>query len=503
MSGWQDLVTASLIGTERAMIPATEIPGAPAPAEAIRPDPDPDPAAQTEPNPGPEVPVGPEPAFPPAQAPGPEVSACPGRDPAIPLDPDPGPMVPTGPIQDPAAVLLDRAALLTAARRAGRRPGRADPLAPAELDPRPPVNPAAGLRLARMLRGQNPELLAEWLAAAAARGLRPPSQLLPALLDRARRPGPGEQALPRLVVEAGGPRAKWLAELNPEWEYAANWLAALSPDQGLAVGRDPASPQDPAADDLWRLGRAAQRRGYLAALLARDPAAARTLITGGWAAAGPGERAMFLAVLAEGLTPADEPLLEAGLDDQAEEVRSWAAYMLARLPGSALSQRMAARARGCLHLEHGGRGPRLTVQPPAGSDHAMRRDGITPGPAAGRSQLADRTRLMLEIVSRTPLGSWTGEFGLTATQIAALPAGDWAPVLLVGWSRAAIAQAEQNWMAALVNQALTGRRRPGRASGAWSRGAAAAGPARRPGAGRPGSGGRTRPGRAARRPGHA
>ncbi len=411
MSGWQDLVTASLIGTERAVVPAAEIPGVPAPA-----DPNPDPAAGI---------------------------------PGAPASAGPGP--------DPAAVLLDRAALLTAARRAGRRPGHADPLPLAEPDPRPAVSPAAGLRLARMLQGHNPELLAEWLAAAAARGLRPPPQLLPALLDRARRPGPAETApsqpaLPRLVAEAGGPRTSWLAALNPDWEYAAAWLAALNADPASATAGDQAG------DDAWRLGRTSQRRGYLAALLARDPAAARELVTGGWAPAGPGERAMFLAVLAEGLIAADEPLLEAALDDQAEEVRGWAAYLLARLPGSALGRRMAARARHYLRLEHGGRGPRLIVLPPPGSDRAMRRDGITPGPAAGRSQLADRTRLMLEVMSRTPLGTWTEEFGVTAAQIAAVPAGDWAPVLLVGWSRAAIAQRDQDWMAALVNRALTGRR---------------------------------------------
>ncbi len=417
MSGWQDLVTESLIGTERAVVPAADIPGAPAPADAAPADLNPD---------------------------------------ATPADLNPD-AARTDLSPDPAAVLLDRAALLTAARRAGRRPGHVDPLPLAEPDPRPAVSPAAGLRLARMLQGHNPELLAEWLAAAAARGLRPPPQLLPALLDRARRPGPAEQALgqlalPRLVAEAAGPRASWLAALNPEWEYAAAWLATLSADPASAAARDMAG------DDAWRLGRAAQRRGYLAALLARDPAAARELVTGGWAAASPGERAMFLAVLAEGLVPADEPLLEAALDDQAEEVRGWAAYLLARLPGSALGRRMADRARHYLRLEHGGRGPRLTVLPPAEADRAMRRDGITPGPAAGRSRLADRTRLMLEIMSRTPLGTWTEELGLTAAQIAAVPAGDWAPVLLVGWSRAAIAQRDQDWVAALVNRALTGRR---------------------------------------------
>ena len=107
MSTWHDLVTASLIGTERTLVPAVGIPG-PAPAEDD-----------------------------------------------------------TG---DPAAVLLDRAALLTAARRAGRRPARAEPLPVCEPDPRPAVNPAAGRRLTRMLNAEYPELLTEWLTAVAARG---------------------------------------------------------------------------------------------------------------------------------------------------------------------------------------------------------------------------------------------------------------------------------------------------------------------------------------------
>ena len=72
MSTWQDLVTASLIGTERAVVPALRIPGLPAGAE-------------------------------PAAA-------------------------------DSAAILLDRAAMATAARRAGRGADRAEPLPAAEPD---------------------------------------------------------------------------------------------------------------------------------------------------------------------------------------------------------------------------------------------------------------------------------------------------------------------------------------------------------------------------------
>jgi hypothetical protein len=379
LSTWHDLVTASLIGTERSVVPAVAIPSLP-PAEA-----------------------------------------------------DPG---------DPAAVLLDRAALLTAARRAGRRPDRAEPLPVCAPDPRSTVSPSAARRLRRLISGEHPDLLIEWLAAAVARGLRLPPQLLPALLDRARRGRPADPGLPRLLAEAGGPRARWLAGLNPDWEHAV---------------------EEPSTDDqTWRLGETRQRRGYLASLLIRDPDAARALITSGWDAAGGADRVMFLSVLVDALGPADEPLLEAALDDRAEDVRRWAAYLLARLPGSALGQRMAERALRYVRVEQTAQGPRLSVGAPRRPDAELRRDGITAGPESVRAPFEIRTHVLLEVVARTPLNAWTDGFGLTPAEVVALPAGGLAPVMFAGWSRAAIAQSNRDWISALLGHALNGR--PGMAA---------------------------------------
>ena len=374
MSTWQDLVTASLIGAERAAVPAAAVPGMPTAANA----------------------------------------------------PD-----------DPAALLLDRAALLTAARRGGRRPEHAKPLPPAEPDPKPAVSPAAGHRLARLLGGEHLDLLTEWLSAAVTRGMTVPAHLLPALLDRARRVSSADSELRRLAAEAGGTRARWLAGLNPDWKFVA--------------------AHTPVGEDAWRLGDAGQRRGYLAALRGRDPGAARELIAGSWDAAAPEERVRFVHVMADGLSLADEPLLEAALDDRAAEVHGWAAHLLARLPGSALGQRMADRALGCLRIDHGVRGTRLITIPPAECDAAMRRDGITRRPIGKSSQLDDRTHLMLEVLARTPPRTWTSEFGRSAEQILGVPSSGWAPVLFTGWSRAAMAQRDQEWMAALINLALADR----------------------------------------------
>ena len=379
MSTWQDLVTASLIGTERAEVPAASVPGLPDPGGAA--------------------------------------ADIPGHD-------------------DPAALLLDRAALLTVARRGGRPAGHAEPLPAAEPDPAPAVSPAAGRRLARMLGGEHPDLLAEWLTATVAHDRRVPAHLLPALLDRARRVSPSDQELRRLSAEAGGSRARWLAGLNPDWTFVTAHAGA--------------------GQDAWRLGGKSQRRGYLTALRARDPDAARELIAKSWEAAGP-EQVMFLSVLAStGLSLTDEPLLEAALDERDAEVRGWAAYLLARLPGSALGRRMAKRALGCVRIDPGVLSDHLVMSPPVQWDIAMHRDGLSPRGGGSLQQLDDRTHLLLEILARTPLSAWTREFGRTAEQILGLLPGPWAPVLFTGWSRAAMAQRDQEWMIALINWALAG-----------------------------------------------
>ncbi|HZR48446.1 MAG TPA: DUF5691 domain-containing protein [Streptosporangiaceae bacterium] len=142
------------------------------------------------------------------------------------------------PSTDPAATILDQAALLTVARRAGCRPKTAEPPAAAGDDPRPAVREAAGRRLRRILGGENSELLHEWLNAAVAHGLRPPPELLPALLDRARRvaatnPDPDEARLRGLVATVGGARATWLASLNPAWSWLLAEEQAAPPQRRL------------------------------------------------------------------------------------------------------------------------------------------------------------------------------------------------------------------------------------------------------------------------------
>src|SRR5215472_6495980 len=86
---------------------------------------------------------------------------------------------------DPAAAVLDAAALLVSARRAGVLPmeGVTRP-APAGPDTAPEL-PAPATRALAMAWGADPAMLADLLTVAAGRGYRAPAPLLPALLDAA------------------------------------------------------------------------------------------------------------------------------------------------------------------------------------------------------------------------------------------------------------------------------------------------------------------------------
>jgi hypothetical protein len=93
----------------------------------------------------------------------------------------------------------------------------------------------------------------------------------------------------------------------------------------------------------------------------------------------------------------------------------------------------------------------------------MRGDGITPGEGAGAAPPANRSRLLLEVMDRTPLRTWTDGFGMRPAEILALPAGGWEAVLFAAWSRAAITQRDQEWLVPLTNVALAGS-----AADAWT-----------------------------------
>ncbi|MEV6666791.1 DUF5691 domain-containing protein [Streptomyces nigra] len=356
------------------------------------------------------------------------------------------------PGQEAPVALLDLAAVETVRRRAGLRPARAaERPQPAPEDPRPALPPAAARRLALLLadrpgtgsgrRGSAPdlmELLPQWLAAANERGFAPPPQALPALLDAAR----GRTDLRPAALTFAGPRAMWLARLNPDWRFALR----TAPGGGAA---QPALEDPAQVEQLWQEGLFAERVALLAAIRAREPSAARELLATTWGTERAEDRLMFLDSLRNGLGPEDEPFLEQALGDRSRNVRATAAELLSALPGSALAARMAVRAGACVAVDHTGDAPTLTVEAPHECDAAMERDGVVAKAPPGRGE---RSWWFGQLVEAAPLGTWPGRLGgRTPEEIVALPVGDdWQGELHAAWCRAAVRQRDAEWARALL-----------------------------------------------------
>ncbi|WP_374106306.1 DUF5691 domain-containing protein [Streptomyces sp. TRM70350] len=349
--------------------------------------------------------------------------------------------------------LLDAAATETVRRRAGLRPARPAPRPdPAPDDPRPPLPAAAARRLALLLadrpgasgggrRGTAPdlmELLPQWLALANAHHYAAPPEALPALLDAAR----GRTDLRPATLAFAGPRALWLARLNPEWRFALR----ATPGGGTTL---PHLEDTEKVQQLWEEGLFSERVSLLAALRAQTPTTARELLASTWATERAEDRLMFLDSLRRNLTAEDEPFLEQALADRSRNVRATAAELLSALPGSALAARMAVRAGACVAVDHTRDTPTINVEAPHECDASMERDGVVAKAPAGRGE---RSWWLGQLVEAAPLTTWQARLGgRTPPEIVALPvADDWQAELHAAWCRAAVRQRNADWARALL-----------------------------------------------------
>jgi Family of unknown function (DUF5691) len=323
----------------------------------------------------------------------------------------------------PERRLLRDAALLTVMGEAGELPDRVAALPePAPEEPRPPCPARAAEHLRAILRGPYEAALPEWLDALARTGAVVPPEALRELLDRATADKGLALRLERVLPE----RARWLAAQHHDWEWAA--------------GGDPA--------ERWETGSRPARLHVLRTQRAADPDAARELLASTWGQENARDREAFLAELETRLGPADEPFLEACLDDRGQGVRACAVGLLSAIPGSALSRRMAERLTPLV----GTRLRTLIVELP---DEDLGRDGLTAKPPSG---MGERAWALWQIVAAAPLATWERVEADPAMVLSRRVADGMADLLRSAWGEAAARQRHVPWATALLERGVADRR---------------------------------------------
>ena len=291
---------------------------------------------------------------------------------------------------------------------------------------------AAAWRLARIVGGEYPRLLAEWLELASASGRVLPPHWLPLVLEHvppASRHGAGAVL---------GPAASWLAARHPTWLVAA--------------------PVAEASDLRWQEGSTSERVAQLEAVRRISTVRARAWLRTTWDTDPPEAREAFLNALLPTLEPQDEEILEMALDDKRKAVRQAAAEALSRLPASAHAQRNLARLGTLIELSAPkggllglGRSRKLVIELPTAPDKAAVRDGIEPKVPAGH-KIGERAFWLMQMVTRVPPRYWCERFSCDAsTFLAAALASDFKNELLEALTGAATRHPDGEWAGALAD----------------------------------------------------
>lgn len=273
--------------------------------------------------------------------------------------------------------------------------------------------PAAWVDLAlRLLTGEFPEILPEWMRLATAVRRTLPPRALPELLAMATQ----NKELRPTAITLAGERGLWIARRHSEFQ----WLLETSE----------------AEEGAWENGSPAERIAWLRQTRSHDPSAAAEIISSHWAAEDAPMRESILRLVSESPHPCDEKWLESlALRDRRQEIRELATKSLVEIPGTSFHTRAAARLRDHLKIERRLLKRFIAIDPPAAFDPTWAADGLKEKPPAG---IGEKAWWLRQIVSLIPLDELPGLLDIPADDLFSLSREkDWQEPLIAGWIESA------------------------------------------------------------------
>ena len=315
--------------------------------------------------------------------------------------------------ENPATAILSALALTRTLRIAG-----AETLATSEETVVCPSEnsaylPAIGVDLAmRLISGEFPEILPEWMRLATATDLILPPRVLPELLSMASK----NQSIRAAASRLAGERGLWIARRHPDF----SWLL-----EGSGVG-----------EDAWETGQPVERIAWLRQTRADHPSAAADVISSHWAGEDAAMREGIMRLVSEDPQPCDEEWLQTlALADRRQDIRELAAVSLMKISASAFRAGAIARLRGCVKTERRLLKRIITVTPPAAYDPAWGVDGIKEKPLQG---IGEKAWWLRQITALVPLDDWPNLLVVAREDLFSISREkDWEEALLAGWIESA------------------------------------------------------------------
>jgi len=178
-----------------------------------------------------------------------------------------------------------------------------------------------------------------------------------------------------------------------------------------------------------------------------------------WSSDGASDRQRFLEVMVDNRSLADEPFLDAALDDRSKLVRKQAAALLALIPGSRLRNRLSAVAKTFITVRTprgtplGSKRRQIVLVPPESFSDDWERDGIEQRPPAG---VGPRAWWMRQILGFADLAVWAELTELPPeTILESLKGDDYFGDGIQALVAAATSAGDVNWSTVLVRWLLS------------------------------------------------
>ncbi|HEY9259666.1 DUF5691 domain-containing protein [Chitinophaga sp.] len=247
--------------------------------------------------------------------------------------------------------------------------------------------PAAIRVLQPVLETDSIQLLLLWLEYCTKANLLLPPAQLPVMLDKAWR----NKSLRVLTAAAGGHRAEWLGQFNPDWNF---------------------SRVAETLEERWDNGATAQRVEALRELRVTDPVMALTWLQRTWPKESATVKAELLTVLEQPPQESDIEWLESLLTEKSKQVKETVIRLLKKLPGSSLHEQYWQIIAGAVQLQEDGH---VVVALPELKDDYIFQSGIEK--LSNDKKVSDDTHILYQLISLVHPSRWEAHFGRSSAEV--------------------------------------------------------------------------------------